>query len=70
AKRLAPKASWRGWRIGSYAAAVAMVGCIAIYAVWSVRPTGYAGTFERAAMLVPMIWTFAFLRRVSAGIAP
>ncbi len=30
----------------------------------SVRPSGFAGTFERAAMVIPMIWTYAFLRRI------
>jgi hypothetical protein len=65
--RLAGDPAWRGWALYSRLAAVLVIGCIVVYGVWSVKPTGFAGTFERAAMIVPMLWMFAFLRRLSDG---
>jgi len=31
------------------------------------EPTVLAGTFERIAVMIPPIWAFTFLRRLSAG---
>ena len=67
AARLARNPAWRGWALYSCVAAVAVIGCVAVFGVWSVKPSGYAGTFERGAMVVPMLWMFAFLRRLSGG---
>jgi pimeloyl-ACP methyl ester carboxylesterase len=38
-----------------------------VYAGWSTRASGLAGTFERLAIVLPLLWTFTFLRRLSAG---
>jgi hypothetical protein len=52
----------------AYPVLTALVGaCVTVYGVWSIRPSGFAGTFERAAMLAPMVWMFAFLRRLQLG---
>jgi hypothetical protein len=67
AARLRRNPEWRGWSVYSWVAAAAVIACVTVYGIWSVRPTGFAGTFERGAMVVPMIWMFAFLRRLSAG---
>jgi hypothetical protein len=67
AARLARDPAWRYWVLYSWGTALSIVGCVTVYAVWSVRPTGLAGTFERAAMVAPMLWMFAFLRRLYRG---
>jgi hypothetical protein len=59
--------AWRRWSVWSWVAAFAVVGCVVVYGIWSVRSHGYAGTFERAAVAVPLVWMFALLRRLSAG---
>jgi len=56
------------WTLYSIVAALAVIVCIVVFAVWSVRPTRFAGTFERLAMLIPMAWMFAFLRRLENGV--
>jgi hypothetical protein len=58
---------WRGWSTYSRVTALLVIACVAIFAVWSRQSTGLAGTFERLAMVIPMIWTFAFWRRLRAG---
>jgi hypothetical protein len=45
-----------------------VIVCIVVFGVWSVRPTGFAGSFERLAMLIPMAWMFGFLRRLGNGV--
>lgn len=67
ASRFAGDPSWRRWPLYSMVAAIGMIVCVAAYAVLSVKPTGFAGAFERGAMLIPMIWTYAFLRRLDHG---
>ena len=67
AARLARDPAWRHWTLYSWVAALSVIGCVTVYAVWSVQSTGFAGTFERAAMLAPMLWMFAFLRRLYRG---
>ena len=58
---------WVGWAAYSRTMAVLIVVCVAIFGVWSTRASGFAGTFERAAIVIPMIWMFTFLRRLGAG---
>ena len=67
AARFADEPAWRGWAMYSRATAIAVVGCVAVYGVWSTRSTGFGGTFERGAIVIPMIWMFAFLRRLDRG---
>ena len=68
AARFAGDSTWPRWTLYSAVTAFIVVGCVAVYAVWSVKPTGFAGAFERAAMLAPMCWMFAFLRRLHRGV--
>ena len=67
AGRFRGNSSWRGWTWYSALMAVAMAACITIYGFWSTASTGYAGTFERLALLVPSIWGLTFLMRLGAG---
>ena len=67
AARLSKDPAWPGWTFYSCLTALLIVGCIAVYGFWSVRPAGFAGTFERAAMLAPMMWMFLFVRRLYQG---
>ena len=67
AARFAGDPDWRGWSAYSRALAVLLIACVTIYGVWSVKPSGYAGTFERLAMVIPLIWTITLLRRLEAG---
>jgi hypothetical protein len=67
ASRLAGQASWIGWPRYTRAIATLTIICIAVYGVWSTRATGYAGTFERAAIMLPTIWGASFLRRLGQG---
>ena len=65
--RLAQNPAWPRWPTYSYLTAIIIIVSIAVYGVWSVEPTGFAGAFERIAVIAPMLWTFAFLRRLSRG---
>jgi hypothetical protein len=67
AARFHGDAAWRGWSAYSTVGAIAMTVCVAIYAVWSTAPTGYAGTFERVALMNGPIWLLKFLLRLDAG---
>jgi hypothetical protein len=67
AARFAGDDDWRGWPAYTRVMAVLLIVCVAIYGVWSTRPSGFAGTFERLAVVVPLVWTFTFLRRLEAG---
>jgi hypothetical protein len=67
AARLARDPAWRRWGLYSAATAGIVIACVAAYGVGSVQPTGIAGSFERAAMIAPLIWLFAFLRRLRRG---
>lgn len=64
ARRFAGQPSWRRWVPYSVIMAVLMAIFVAIYAVWSTAPTGFAGTFERLALAVPAVWTATFLFRL------
>ena len=67
AQRFAGDPVWRGWSAYSRSMALVTVLCVVVYGVWSTRATGFAGTFERAAILLPVVWAFTFLRRLWAG---
>jgi hypothetical protein len=67
ATRLTGDAAWPGWPIYTRGMAALTILCIAVYGVWSTRSTGYAGTFERAGILVPTIWSASLLRRLGRG---
>lgn len=67
AARFAGDSTWRGWALYSWLTAAVVVVAIAGYVVYSVESTGFAGTFERAAMVAPIVWMYAFLRRLSQG---
>jgi GrpB-like predicted nucleotidyltransferase (UPF0157 family)/hypothetical membrane protein len=67
AARLARDPAWPRWALYSCATALVVIGCVAVYGVWSTKPSGFAGTFERGAIVAPMLWMFAFLRRLRRG---
>ena len=67
AARFAGDPHWRGWPAYSRVMALLMIVCVGIFSVWSTEATGLAGTFERIAVMIPPIWAFTFLGRLSAG---
>ncbi len=67
ATRFSEDPYWRWWPAYTRTIAVLMIGCIAIYAVWSVEPRGLAGTFERLAILLPATWACTFVWRLWQG---
>ncbi|NII27432.1 DUF998 domain-containing protein [Pseudoflavitalea sp. X16] len=67
--RFAGDPLWYGWAVYSVLMAVAMVACVTVYAIWSTSSTGYAGTFERLALIVMPIWALTFLVRLETGVA-
>lgn len=67
AARLAGHSAWRHWPKYSVLTAVVVVVAVTVYGVWSIQPRGFAGTFERVAMLAPMLWTCVLLRRLYGG---
>jgi hypothetical protein len=67
ARRFERDPLWRHWPLYSCLTALTVVVCVTVYGIWSTQPTGFAGTFERLAMVAPMLWMFAFLRRLSRG---
>ena len=68
AARFAGDPAWPGWPLYSCATALFVVACVTVYGVWSVQPSGFAGTFERAAVIAPLLWMFAFLHRLQRGV--
>jgi hypothetical protein len=68
AARFAGDPDWSRWSLYSCGTALFMVACVAVYGVWSVQPTGFAGTFERAALVAPLVWLYCFLRRLQRGV--
>jgi hypothetical protein len=67
AARFAGDPDWGGWPAYSRVTALLVIACVLVYAGWSTRASGLAGTFERLAIVLPLLWTFTFLRRLSAG---
>ena len=66
-KRFGGDPKWPGWSAYSLLMSVAMTVCVAVYAVWSTAASGYAGAFERAALMVTPIWGATFLRQLATG---
>lgn len=67
ASRLARDPAWVGWASSARVVAILTVACVAVFGVWSVRSSGFAGTFERFAIVLPLAWTAAFLWRLGTG---
>jgi hypothetical protein len=67
AVRFARDAEWRWWTLHSALAGLLMIVCVTVYGIWSTRASGFAGTFERAAIVIPLIWMYAFLHRLGRG---
>lgn len=67
ASRLSGNPQWQGWGTYTRMMAMVMIACVVVYGVWSTSPSGLAGTFERAAMLIPTIWAASFLRALWVG---
>lgn len=67
AYRFAGDHHWAGWASYSRVMAAMMVVFVATYGVWSTSASGFAGTFERLAILIPSVWGLAFVRRLSTG---
>jgi hypothetical protein len=41
---------------------------VVVYTVWSTKATGFAGVFERLAILASPAWALAFARRLGTGV--
>src|SRR5688572_27647532 len=67
AARFGGDRNWLGWATYSRAMAVLVIACVGIYGVWSTRATGFGGTFERLAIVIPIVWTATLLRRLGSG---
>ncbi|MES2522290.1 MAG: DUF998 domain-containing protein [Gemmatimonadota bacterium] len=67
ARRFRRDGNWAGWPAYTWITAVATVLCVAAYGVGSTEPSGFAGTFERAAILLPAVWAAVFVRRLWRG---
>ena len=59
---------WEAWARPTRLAAVITTLSVVIYAVWSVQPSGLAGTFERLVVVVPGLWGYAVIRRLGDGV--
>jgi hypothetical protein len=67
AKRLSRDPWWNGWPTYTRLVALLMMLCIGVYAFWSTSPSGFAGTFERLAVLLPTVWACTFAWRLWRG---
>lgn len=67
AARLAQEPHWSGWARYTRVLAALTMACVVMYGVWSTKPAGLAGTFERMAILLPVLWGFTFVRALWAG---
>jgi hypothetical protein len=67
ASRLSGDPDWRWWAAYTRGVALLTIFCIAVYGTWSTQPVGYAGLFERAAIILPTIWGASLLRRLGRG---
>jgi len=68
AARFKTQSEWQRWVGPTRFCAVVTAVCVTVYAVWSVQPSGFAGTFERLVVVVPGAWGFAFTRRLGQGV--
>lgn len=67
AARFAEFPEWRRWATYSRISAVLTILCVVVYAVWSTHASGLAGTFERLVVVIPGVWGYALVLRLSAG---
>jgi hypothetical protein len=67
ASRFATVPEWRRWATYTRAAAALTIVCVMIYAVWSTRATGLAGAFERMVIVIPGVWGYFVVARLSNG---
>ena len=67
AARLSGDPHWRGWAFSARLCALLTIACVVVYSVWSVQPSGLAGTFERLSILIPAAWGAAFLGQLWSG---
>jgi hypothetical protein len=67
ASRLSGDQQWQGWGTYTRVMATLVIACVAVYGIWSTSPSGLAGTFERASILIPAIWAATFLRTLWKG---
>jgi hypothetical protein len=65
ASRFAAMPDWRGWAWYTRAAASLTIACVIVYAVWSTRATGLAGAFERMVIVIPGVWGYFVVRRLT-----
>ena len=68
AARFARDSHWRSWVRTTQLVAVFAIGCVIVYGVWSTKPTGFAGVFERLAILASPLWALAFAHRLGTGV--
>jgi hypothetical protein len=59
---------WRRWGVYTRVAAALTLACVIVYAAWSTQPRGLAGMFERLVVLIPGVWGYAVISRLSAGV--
>lgn len=67
ARRFASDSRWHHWVRPTRLAATATALCVVVYAFWSVRASGLAGTFERGVIAIPGAWGFALTLRLGRG---
>ncbi len=68
AARIASLPAWpKWWATYSRASGVLTMLCVALFGVLSKQPTGFAGVFERLVVVIPGVWGFALMARLSAG---
>jgi len=68
ASRFSRDSNWRSWVRPTQLVAVCAIVFVVIYAVWSTKATGFAGVFERLAILASPVWALAFARRLGTGV--
>ena len=67
ASRFSTTPGWNRWSFPTRVAGALTVACVIVYAVWSVQPAGFAGTFERLVIVIPAVWGFALVRSFDQG---
>ena len=68
ARRFDRDPHWAGWRRRARGTACLMIVLGTVYGVWSRSATGYAGTFEQLALMLPFAFQTALLRRMGQGV--
>ncbi|MBX2963689.1 MAG: DUF998 domain-containing protein [Cyclobacteriaceae bacterium] len=68
AQRFAKHSTWHAWRTYSLFMTNVLVIFVIIYAIWSRASSGFAGMFERFALMIVPTWSLTFLYRLEKGI--